>query len=164
MTLAGDAARRAEHRREPIVARYTGDRPWSYATGKAIFSTPVVGGDGTVYVGSADGYLYAMSRSGTPIWHYRTGNLIDSAAVLGRATGTTHSPTVTFGSGDEYLYQLRTEPTSLSAAQRLVWRYKAPRLAHRWSEVGVVGGQRRTRPRRRPAGREHRRRGIRSQP
>ena len=41
----------------PIVARYTGDRPWSYATGKAIFSTPVLGGDGTVYVGSADGYL-----------------------------------------------------------------------------------------------------------
>lgn len=110
----------------PIGARYTGDRPWSYATGKAIFSTPVLGGNGTVYVGSADGYLYAISRSGTPIWRYRTGNLIDSAAVLGRATAMTHSPTVTFGSGDEYLYQLRTEPTSLSAAQRLVWRYKAP--------------------------------------
>ena len=43
----------------PIVARYHGDRPWAFRTGRGIFSTPVIGGDGTVYVGSADTYFYA---------------------------------------------------------------------------------------------------------
>lgn len=111
----------------PIVAHYSGDRPWSFATAKAVFSTPVLGGDGTIYVGSADGYFYAISPSGKLLWRYKTGDLIDSAAVLGRSSTATHSATVTFGSGDEYLYQLRTEPTDLPAAQRLVWRYKAPK-------------------------------------
>src|ERR671930_261841 len=32
--------------RSPIAARYHADRPWSFTTGKGIFSTPIVGGDG----------------------------------------------------------------------------------------------------------------------
>jgi outer membrane protein assembly factor BamB len=110
----------------PIEARFTGDRPWSFNTGRAVFSTPVIGADGTVYVGSADGFFYAISRSGKLLWRVKTGNLIDSAAVLGRARAAGESASVTFGSGDEYLYQLRTSPTSLAPEQRVVWRYKAP--------------------------------------
>jgi outer membrane protein assembly factor BamB len=44
----------------PIRARYHGDRPWSFTTARGIFSTPVIGGDGTIYVGSADRYFYAL--------------------------------------------------------------------------------------------------------
>ena len=110
----------------PIAARYYGDKPWSYATGNSIFSTPVIGGDGTVYVGSADDYFYAVSRSGKLEWRFKTGNVIDSAASVGRG-GTAGSSVVTFGSGDGYLYQLRTAPTNLSPDRRVLWRYKAPR-------------------------------------
>ena len=48
----------------PIVGRYRGDRPWAFRTGRGIFSTPVIGGDGTVYVGSADTYFYAIAADG----------------------------------------------------------------------------------------------------
>ena len=50
----------------PIRGRYRGDEPWSFRTARGIFSTPVIGDDGTVYVGSADGYFYALGADGEP--------------------------------------------------------------------------------------------------
>jgi len=38
----------------PVRDRYLGGRPWAFATKRGIFSTPVIGGDNTIYVGSAD--------------------------------------------------------------------------------------------------------------
>ena len=73
-------------------------RPWAFQTGRGVFSSPVVGGDGTVYVGSADRRFYAISPTGRLRWRVRTGQIIDSAALLddrGR---------VYFGSGDGHLY------------------------------------------------------------
>lgn len=73
---------------------------WSFATGKGIFSSPVVGGDGTVYVGSADRAFYAINRDGTQRWKVTTDEIIDSAGLLddrGR---------VYFGSGDGKLRAL----------------------------------------------------------
>jgi outer membrane protein assembly factor BamB len=67
---------------------------WSYQTGKGIFSSPVVGADGTIYVGSADRTFYALGHDGSLKWKLLTGEIIDSAALLddrGR---------VYFGSGD----------------------------------------------------------------
>lgn len=101
-----------------IVGRYRGDRPWRYQTGKGIFSTPIVGADGTTYVGSADSWFYAIGRSGRLRWRFKTGNLIDSAATIDD-TSNVYVP-----SGDEYLYRLRTGP-GLSRARRMVWRFHA---------------------------------------
>ena len=36
--------------------------PWTYRTGKGIFSSPVIDKDGTVYVGSADKRFYAIQK------------------------------------------------------------------------------------------------------
>ena len=46
-------------------------RPWAFQTGRGVFSSPVVGGDGTVYVGSADRRFYAISPSGRLRWRVR---------------------------------------------------------------------------------------------
>ncbi len=58
-----------------IDGTYRGDRPWTFSTGRGIFSTPVSGGDGTVYVGSADDMLYHVTTpsSGRPriLWTFR---------------------------------------------------------------------------------------------
>lgn len=73
---------------------------WVFPTGKGIFSSPVVAGDGTVYVGSANRFFYALNADGTERWRFETGEIIDSAALLddrGR---------VYFGSGDGRLYAL----------------------------------------------------------
>ena len=37
-----------------------GDVRWTYKTGGTVFSSPAIAPDGTVYVGSADGRLYAF--------------------------------------------------------------------------------------------------------
>ena len=35
----------------PILAAYHGEEPWTFVTAGGIFGTPVIGADGTVYVG-----------------------------------------------------------------------------------------------------------------
>lgn len=76
---------------------------WNFPTGKGIFSSPIVGDDGTIYVGSADRRFYALTPTGEQKWSYLTGEIIDSAGLLddkGR---------VYFGSGDGRLYALDAE-------------------------------------------------------
>ena len=108
----------------PIRARYRGDRPWSARTGRGIFSTPVIGGDETVYVGSADGWFYALGRGGRAAWRFGTGGIIDAAAALGRRNRAGRFP-ITIGSGDESLYQLRSGPRGLTRRERVRWRFRA---------------------------------------
>jgi len=46
---------------EPAEAKSTaGDKLWEFKTGHWVTSSPAIGSDGTVYVGSNDGKLYAI--------------------------------------------------------------------------------------------------------
>ncbi len=52
-----------------------GSLKWKYATGNSIDSSPAIGADGTIYVGSYDNYLYALNPAdGSLKWKYATGN------------------------------------------------------------------------------------------
>lgn len=74
-------------------------RRWS--TGNGIFSTPVIGADETIYVGSADKNFYAFDPvSGLKRWSFPTGECIDSAGCIA-ADGTVY-----FASCDAGLYGL----------------------------------------------------------
>ncbi len=74
-------------------------RRWS--TGNGIFSTPVIGADETIYVGSADKRFYAFDPvTGAVRWSYATGECIDSAGCIA-ADGTIY-----FASCDAGLYGL----------------------------------------------------------
>ncbi len=130
----------------PIRARFRrGERPWSFETGKGIFSTPVIDAEGTIYVGSADTYLYAVARDGRLRWRFKTGEIIDSAATLGRYDPRLGSSPLTVGSGDERLYRLRTDPAPLSRRRRIVWTYRPSRgpatgqLVNWWEGNAVTG-------------------------
>jgi outer membrane protein assembly factor BamB len=107
----------------PIRARYKGGRPWAVATKRGIFSTPVIGGDDTIYVGSADQSFYALRPDGSLSWRFRTGGIIDAAAAIGRHVNALRSAPITIGSGDERLYRLRTNP-ALARKQRIVWAFR----------------------------------------
>ena len=128
--------------RSPIAARYRGDRPWAFRTGKGIFSTPVLDGDGTAYVGSADHVFYAINPDGTERWRFRTGEIIDSAAALPRREADGRAA-VLVPSGDGYLYKLWAEP-GLGAQERVAWRFgarAAPRESYNdWFEANVAIG------------------------
>ena len=86
--------------RSPDPPRDSGRARWTFRTGKGVFSSPVVDGDGTVYVGSADRSFYAIDRTGHLRWRLDTGEIIDSAALLDDR-GRIYVP-----SGDGHLYAL----------------------------------------------------------
>ena len=64
-----------------------------------MLSSPVVGVDGTIYIGSYDGNLYALKPNGPLKWNFRTGGSASSPAV--GADGTVY-----VGSDDGNLYAI----------------------------------------------------------
>ncbi len=130
--------------RSPIQAVYGGDEPWSFETAKGIFSTPIIGGDGTVYVGSADYNFYAINPDGSERWTYRTGELIDSAATITRFDPDLGYSKVVFLSGDGNMYCLRTDDGVASPEDRLLWTFQATADPgpgyNNWWEGNVVMG------------------------
>jgi outer membrane protein assembly factor BamB len=56
---------------------------WVFEADDWISSSPVIGPDATVYVGSWDNNLYAIDPlTGVEIWHFETGNLIFSSPAV----------------------------------------------------------------------------------
>jgi len=86
---------------------------WEFYTQGPIYSTPIVGADGTIYVGSADGIFYALTPEGRLKWKFLTKRLIDSAGALS-ADGKVYLP-----SGDGNIYALEQE------TGRELWRFSA---------------------------------------
>ena len=43
---------------------------WEYATTGSILSTPAIGLDGTIYIGTVGGALYAINTDGSSKWSY----------------------------------------------------------------------------------------------
>jgi outer membrane protein assembly factor BamB len=122
----------------PVVGVYRGGRPWGFRTGKGIFSTPIVGGNGTIYIGSADTYFYAISRRGKLEWKFKTGNLIDSAGFIGAWNARLHTYPVIVPSGDTYLYELRSNDRRMSRSRRIIWKYTPPPAPQPSGEVPLV--------------------------
>lgn len=132
---------RRDHRntgRSPIPARYHGDEPWAFQTGKGIFATPIVDGQGTIYMGSADHVFYAIRPDGTEKWRFETGEIVDSAGALPRVDPETGIATVVFASGDGYLRCVRADDGAL------LWAFDArvsPRASYNnWFEAHVAIG------------------------
>ena len=61
---------------------------WEFETGGYVTSSPAVGPDGTVYVGSSDNKLYALNgKSGVKLWEFRSGSqMLSSPAITRRSS------------------------------------------------------------------------------
>jgi outer membrane protein assembly factor BamB len=77
----------------------------------ALYSSPAIGTDGVIYVGSADNSLYAVNPDGTLRWRYPTGGYVRSSPAVAS------DGTVYVGSMDSCLYALNPDGT-------LRWRYQ----------------------------------------
>ena len=51
-----------------------GTLKWSFKTGGMVRSSPAIGSDGTIYVGSDDYKLYAINPDGTEKWSFKAGD------------------------------------------------------------------------------------------
>ncbi|MFD0681642.1 MULTISPECIES: beta-alanine-activating enzyme beta-propeller domain-containing protein [unclassified Paenibacillus] len=80
-----------------------GMKRWGFTTWGQIFSSPAIGTDGTVYVGSNDGKLYAVNKNGTKKWEFVTGDQVTSSPAIG-ADGTIY-----VGSDDKKLYAIKLD-------------------------------------------------------
>ncbi|MDR3689212.1 MAG: PQQ-binding-like beta-propeller repeat protein [Fimbriimonas sp.] len=83
-------------------ALFTGGASWGvHYTGDLLFnSTPALANDGTVYFGTWDGNLYAVSSDGSKKWAFQTGGDIDSSPAIGP------DGTVYIASTDHSLYAI----------------------------------------------------------
>ena len=88
-------------------------KPWTFKTGKGIFSSPVIDHEGTAYIGSADQYFYAIREDGSLKWKTLTGEIIDSSALLD------NRGKVYVGSGDAHVYAFDRN------TGETIWRFKA---------------------------------------
>ena len=75
---------------------------WTFSCGAAIVSSPAIGSDGTIYVGSSDGKLYAINSDGSRKWEFNTRKQVVSSPAIG-ADGTIY-----VGSKDNKLYAIRS--------------------------------------------------------
>ena len=77
---------------------------WEFETGRGVESSPAIGSDGTVYVGSYDKKLYAINgKTGVKLWEFETGDEVKSSPAIGP------DGTVYVGSNDDELYALKTD-------------------------------------------------------
>jgi len=83
-----------------------GTLKWRYQTGDDVRSSPAIAGDGTIYVGSNDHYLYAINPIGTLKWRYKTGYYVYSSSPAIAPDGTVY-----VGSHDNYLYAINPNGT-----------------------------------------------------
>jgi outer membrane protein assembly factor BamB len=90
-----------------------GSLKWSYACGSTgpIESSPVLGTNGAIYIGSPDNRLYSFSPSGSLLWSYRSGYHVLSSPALG-SDGRVYC-----GSEDNTVYTLLSDGS-------LLWSYE----------------------------------------
>ena len=55
-----------------ISAKYRGDWPRLFQTGKGVFSLPIIDGQGTIHVGSADHNFYCINTGSSLKWTRKT--------------------------------------------------------------------------------------------
>ncbi|MGH7945073.1 MAG: PQQ-binding-like beta-propeller repeat protein [Opitutaceae bacterium] len=97
-----------------VFAQADGSPRWPgpFTTGGPILSSPAVGADGAVYIGSQDKYLYAINANGTLRWRFLTGDWVDSSPAIAP------DGTIYFGSWDGKIYALNPNGTKK-------WEYSA---------------------------------------
>jgi len=82
---------------------------WEFKTGHVLRSSPAIGSDGTVYIGSNDKKFYAINgKTGIKLWEFETGSFVDSSPAIG-SDGTLY-----VGSEDYKLYAIKTESLGLA--------------------------------------------------
>ncbi len=89
-------------------------------------SSPAVGADGTIYVGSDDDNLYAVNPDGSQKWKFTTGNVVYSSPAVG-ADGTIY-----VGSVDHNLYAVNPD-----GSQK--WKFTTGNVVFSSPAVGADG-------------------------
>jgi outer membrane protein assembly factor BamB len=80
---------------------------WSFSIESFAYSSPAIGADGTIYVGSYGSKLYAINPNGSQKWNLTTGWIYSSPAI--GADGTIY-----VGSLDHKLYAIAEDDLTIN--------------------------------------------------
>ena len=88
---------------------------WELITGGPVSSSPAIGSDGTIYVGSNARKLYAINgKSGVKLWEFETGDWVWSSPAIG-SDGTVYVGVYIGGGGrGGKLYAIKTDSKGLA--------------------------------------------------
>jgi len=112
--------------RSPYLGPQTNAVKWSYQTGDWVESSPAIGSDGTIYVGSDNDNLYAINSNGTLKWSYQTGSWVESSPAIGS------DGTIYVGSIDGNLY-------AINPSGNLKWSYQTGNIVASSPTIGSDG-------------------------
>ena len=78
-------------------------KKWAFNTGGGVESSPAIGNDGTIYVGSTAKRIYAINPDGSKKWSIRTKESVYSSPTIGK------DGTIYIGSWDYKLYAINPD-------------------------------------------------------
>ena len=93
----------------PTLWAGEGEKKWEFPAEESIGkirSSPAIGPDGTIYVGSDDGKVYAVQPDGTKKWEFKTGGAVSSSPVVGYFGGVLR---IYVGSEDKKVYAIDSD-------------------------------------------------------
>jgi outer membrane protein assembly factor BamB len=109
-----------------LEQRNLGQERWSFATGGAIHAAPAIASDGTIYLTSNDGKLYALNANHTERWNYTTLGPILTSPVI-------HPDSfVLVASSDHTVYAVNLDGS-------LRWSHTSPSAASVTPSIGQDG-------------------------
>ena len=100
-----------------VFGQSDGSKKWDFKAGGGVISSPAVGIDGTIYVGSKDRNLYAINPDGTKKWEFITGRWVVSSPKIAS------DGTIYVGSYDDNLYAINPDGTKK-------WEFNISKLIH----------------------------------
>ncbi len=103
-----------------------GSRKWAFETEGGIVSSPAIGSNRTIYVGSNDGNLYAINPNGSLRWKFPTKGAVHSHPAIGS------DGTIYIGSWDHFLYAINPDGT-------LKWNFLTGGAINASPALGVDG-------------------------
>jgi glucose dehydrogenase len=106
---------------------------WEFETGGAVPSSPAIGPDGTVYFGSRDKKLYALSgKSGVKLWEFKTGT--------GELVSGVHSSPAIGSDGTVYVGSTGHKLYALSAKSGVkLWEFETGHYVQSSPAIGPDG-------------------------
>ncbi|UCD14668.1 MAG: PQQ-binding-like beta-propeller repeat protein [Thermoplasmatales archaeon] len=100
---------------------------WRFQTNLWQESSPSVGSDGTIYIGSKEGYIHALNpANGNVIWRYQTNDGVSAIPAIGE------DGTIYVGSWDATFYALTPEGEE-------IWHFETPPALEAISTSAAIG-------------------------
>ena len=108
-----------------------GTLEWAFKTGSNIESSPAIGSDGTIYIGSHDNTFYAINPDGTEKWKFEVGepeygSAYDTRKGILSSPAVAEDGTIYFSSLSDYFIALNFDGTEK-------WRFKLAISTDTWT-------------------------------